>query len=222
MYVISAAMLTLLTVVLVLRLPAAPPLTAHRYRALLASLVSLYRQQPVLRRVSAVQFLLALGYGGFWATLAAFLAARYGYGPTIAGLVGIPGAAGLLVARPAGRALDRRGPRLVVAAGIAVFALAFVVLGFGLYTVAAIVAGAALLDCGLRAAMVANQTVVTSVDPAARSRLNTLFQAHLWGGNATGAVLASTMLTHGGWLAVCALSLTGAVVAWIVYRRAPA
>jgi len=220
MYVMSAAMLAVLAIVLVARLPAAPPPTAHRYRALIASLVSLYRQQPVLRRASAVQFLLALGYGGFWATLAAFLATRYGYGPTIAGLIGIPGAAGLLVARPAGRALDRRGPRPVVAAGTAVFALAFVVLAFGTYAVAFIAAGAALLDCGLRAAMVANQTVVTSVDPAARSRLNTLFQAHMWGGNAAGAVLASTVLTHVGWLGVCGVSLAGAVLAWIVQRGA--
>jgi predicted MFS family arabinose efflux permease len=220
MYVMSAAMLVALTAVLFWRLPAAPPLTRHRYRALIASLVSLYRQQPVLRRASTVQFLLALGYGGFWATLAAFLAARYGYGPTIAGLIGIPGAAGLLVARPAGRALDRRGPRLVVAAGTAVFALAFVVLSFGAYAVAAIAAGAALLDCGLRAAMVANQTVVTSVDPAARSRLNTLFQAHLWGGNATGAVLGSTVLTHVGWIGVCGVSLAAAVLAWLVQRGA--
>ena len=220
MYVISAGMLVLLTVVLVRYLPPAPPRTTHRYRALIASLLSLYRQQPVLRRASTVQFLLALGYGGFWATLAAFLAARYGYGPTIAGLIGIPGAAGLLVARPAGRALDRRGPRPVVAAGIAVFALAFVVLALGYYTVAAIVAGAALLDCGLRAAMVANQTVVTSVDPASRSRLNTLFQAHLWGGNATGAAVASVVLTHAGWIGVCAFSLAGALGALVVHRRA--
>ena len=219
MYVISALMLAAVAAVLVARLPAAPPRTAHRYRDLIASLATLYRAHPLLRRASTVQFLLALGYGGFWATLAAFLAARYGYGPTIAGLIGIPGAAGLLVARPAGRALDVRGPGPVVAAGIGVFALAFVVLGLGLYTLAAIAAGAALLDCGLRAAMVANQTLVTSVDPHARSRLNTLFQAHMWGGNAVGAVVASTVLTHAGWLAVCAIALGAAIVAFLVQRR---
>ena len=220
MYVISAAMLVALTAALLVKLPPAPPRTTHRYRHLMASLATLYRAHPLLRRASTVQLLLALGYGGFWATLAAFLASRYGYGPTITGLIGIPGAAGLLVARPAGRALDVRGPGPVVAAGIGVFALAFVALALGLYTMVAIVAGAALLDCGLRAAMVANQTLVTSVDPAARSRLNTLFQAHMWGGNAIGAALASVVLTHAGWLAVCAISLGAAIVAFLVQRRA--
>src|SRR5204862_314282 len=81
-------------------------------------------------------------------TLAAMLAAAHGLGPTAAGLVGIPGAAGILVARAAGRALDRRGPGPVVTAGIAVFASAFVVLALGTLSIVAIVVGAVLLDCG--------------------------------------------------------------------------
>jgi len=218
MYVISALMLAMLLACLATRLPASPPRTTHRYGDLLRSLVALYRREPLLRRASIVQFLLALGYGGFWATIAAMLAARFGYGPTVAGLIGIPGAAGLLVARPAGRALDRHGPAPVVTSGIALFAFAFVVLAFGATTIVAVIAGAALLDCGLRAAMVANQTLVTSVDPQARSRLNTLFQAHMWGGNAVGAVIASTALTRAGWLAVCAIAFGAATLAVVVQR----
>ena len=218
MYVISALLLATLLAGLMTRLPASPPHTTHRYRDLLRSLASLYRRESLLRRASTVQFLLALGYGGFWATIAAMLGARFGYGPTVAGLIGIPGAAGLLVARPAGRALDRYGPAPVVASGVAVFAFAFVVLTGGIATIAAVIVGAALLDCGLRAAMVANQTLVTSVDPQARSRLNTLFQAHMWGGNAVGAVVASVAFTHAGWWAVCGIALGAAMLALVVQR----
>jgi predicted MFS family arabinose efflux permease len=218
MYGISALMLATLLARLATRLPASPPRTAHRYGDLLRSLVALYGREPLLRRASLVQLLLALGYGGFWATIAPMLAARFGYGPTVAGMIGIPGAAGLLIARPAGRALDRHGPAPVVTAGIALFAFAFVVLAFGTTTIVAVMAGAALLDCGLRAAMVANQTLVTSVDPQARSRLNTLFQAHMWGGNAAGAVIASIALTRGGWLAMCTIALGAAALAFIVQR----
>jgi len=221
MYVISAVLLAAVGAGVAMRLPPSPPGTAHRYHDLLRSLGSLYRREPLLRRASTVQFLLALGYGGFWATIAAMLVARFGYGPTAAGLVGIPGAAGLLIARPAGRALDRYGPGRVIMSGIAVFALAFVVLAFGGITIAAVLVGAALLDCGLRAAMVANQTLVTSVDPQARSRLNTLFQAHMWGGNAVGAVIASVALTHQGWWAVCAIALVAAGLAIVVQQRGP-
>jgi predicted MFS family arabinose efflux permease len=218
MYVISALMLTALFAAIRTRLPASPAHTTHRYRDLLGSLAALYRGEPLVRRASIVQFLLALGYGGFWATIAALLVARFGYGPTVAGLIGIPGAAGLLIARPAGRALDRYGPARVVSSGIAVVAFAFVVLAFGTRTIAAVIAGAALLDCGLRAAMVANQTLVTSVHAQARSRLNTVFQAHMWGGNAVGAVVASVALTHAGWWAVCAIALGGAALAFAIQQ----
>jgi hypothetical protein len=96
---------------------------------------------------------------------------------------------------------------------------AFVVFGLGAWWVAALVVGAVLLDCGLRAAMVANQTLVNSVDAAARSRLNTVFAAHIWGGNAAGALLASTTFTHLGWWAVCALSFAAAALALVLHRR---
>ena len=89
MYVISALMLASLLVGLVTRLPASPPPTTDGYRDLLRSLATLYRREPLLRRAASVQFLLALGYGGFWATMAAMLVARYGYGATAAGMVAI-------------------------------------------------------------------------------------------------------------------------------------
>jgi predicted MFS family arabinose efflux permease len=176
-----------------------------------------------LRRASLTQLLLGIGYGGFWATLAPMLASVHALGPTVAGLIGIPGAAGILIARTAGRAMDRSGAGPVVATGIALVMGAFAVFALGQWWVAALALGAALLDCGLRAAMVANQTLVTSVDATARSRFNTVFAAHIWGGNALGAVLATTALTRAGWLAVCALAFASATLAlllqWLSVRR---
>jgi hypothetical protein len=83
---------------------------------------------------------------------------------------------------------------------------------------AALVAGAILQDCGLRSAMVANQALVTTADPETRSRSNTIFAIHVWGGNATGAFIASTAWTYAGWLGVCAGGVTASLVALAVYR----
>lgn len=217
-YVISAALMATLAPALIARLPSAPPRTRLPYATLMRSLLGLLRGRADLRRASAVQFLLGICYGGFWATLAPMLAAVHGMGPAIAGLFGIPGAAGVLVARPAGRWMDRVGVRPVVTTGICLVLAAYLTFGLGAATVAAIVVGAMLQDCGLRSAMVANQAMVTTADPETRSRSNTIFAIHVWGGNATGAFIASTAWSHVGWLGVCASGGAAALVALGVYR----
>jgi len=133
--------------------------------------------------------------------------------------MGIPGAAGILIAQPAGRWLDRRGAHPIVTAGAALVLAAFVVFGFAELWIGAVIAGAVLLDCGIRASLVANQTLVTSVAPEARSRFNTIFGAHVWGGNAVGAFLATTALAHSGWIAVCAIAVSFSCIALLVQWR---
>ena len=213
MYVISAGILLALAPALVAKLPSSAPKTALPYYQLLASLFHLLRRHADMRRVVATQFLLGICYGGLWATMAPMLARTYGLGPQSAGLMGIPGAAGILVARPAGRWMDRRGARPVVLTGISLIVAAWAVFALGLWWVGALIAGAVLLDCGLRATMVANQTIMNTLSPEARSRSNTLFGIHVWGGNAVGAFVASTALAHGGWLAVCGIAALAACAA---------
>jgi len=224
MYVISALMMLAVTPALVMRLPSTQPQTRLAYPALIRSLVALLRQHAELRYAAAIQFLLGVCYGGFWATLAPMLMLMHGVGPAFAGLVGIPGAAGIFVSRPAGHWMDRRGVVPVVRTGVCLVMAAFAAFAFAQSWIGAVFVGAVLLDCGLRAAMVANQTLANAIAADARSRSNTVFAAHVWGGNATGAFLASTALTHGGWLAVCAMALIASgmalLVQWSTARRA--
>ena len=93
---------------------------------------------------------------------------------------------------------------------------AWIAMGFGVWAIAPVVLGAMLLDCGLRAAMIANQTLVNSVVPDSRARANTLLGLHIWGGNAVGAYLASWTFANYGWLAVCAVAITATVAALFV------
>jgi MFS family permease len=162
--------------------------------------------------------MLGICYGGFWATLAPMMVTLHGVGPAIVGLIGIPGAAGVLIARAAGRWMDRSGVGPVVTTGISLVLAAYVVFGLAGLFVAAVVVGAALQDCGLRAAMVANQALITGTDPEARSRSNTVFAVHVWGGNATGAFIASMAWTYAGWLGVVASGLTASLIALAVQR----
>ena len=216
MYGLAALAAIALSPWMVSRLPSSTPHISLSYGRLLASMLALIGQHAEMRRVVAIQLLLGLCYGGFWATIATMLLTVHHLGPTVAGLIGIPGAAGILIARPAGRWLDRRGPGPIVAAGIGLIIAAYGVFALGTWWPAALAVGAALLDCGLRAAMVSNQTMANLLAPQARSRANTVFGLSVWSGNAIGAFVASTAFAAKGWLAVCAISATAATCALFV------
>jgi predicted MFS family arabinose efflux permease len=219
-YLLSATMLVLIIPVLWLRLPNTRPTTQASYGELLRSLYGLWRAHRGIRRATTIQFMFGICYGGFWAVAAPMLALIHRVGPSAAGFMGIPGAAGILVARPAGRWTDRIGLRPVVLTGICSMLAAWIAMAFGAWSIVAIVIGAILLDIGLRAAMVANQTLINSAVPDSRARANTLFGLHVWSGNAAGAFLASSAFAQFGWLAVCGVAMTATLVALLVHVTA--
>ena len=113
--------------------------------------------------------------------------------------------------------MDRAGVRPVVASALCAMLLAWAVLSLSGWLFAAIVAGVILLDCALRAAMIANQTLVNTAVPDSRARANTIFGTHVWGGNATGAFAASMAYAHWGWSAVCAVAALASCAALAIH-----
>jgi predicted MFS family arabinose efflux permease len=218
-YVTGAVLVAAIGVAACTCLPGVPPKSRLPYFELLKSVAGLFVKHASVRHPSAVQFFLGICYGGFWATIAGMLLTVHGLGPGVVGLIGIPGAAGVLIARPAGRWMDRRGAAPVVRVGIALVVAAYLTFGFAPAAVAAVILGVVLLDCGLRASMVANQTLVTSALPEARSRAMTIFASHVWGGNAIGALLASLAYAHWEWPGVCVIGVGASLIALFVARR---
>jgi len=219
MFVIAALMMLVLFPALAKRLPAMRGGSPIDYLALIGSMAQLLRRHEKLRRVSGTQFLLGISYGAFWATIAPMLALFHHLGPSEAGLMGIPGAAGIIVASAAGRWSDRRGVGPVVTGGAILVLVSFVVLGFAGLWIGAVIAGAVVLDVGIRITMVANQVHVNTLASDARSRFNTVYAASVWGGNAAGALLASTALAHAGWLPVCAIAVSCSGLALLAHLR---
>jgi predicted MFS family arabinose efflux permease len=215
-YVFSSGLHFTLVCALLAWLPHTRPTTQMAYGDLLGSIFTLFRKHGNVRRAVAIQFLLGICYGGFWAVVASMMATLHQVGPTAAGLLGIPGAAGILVARPAGRWMDRSGAAPVVTTGVCVMICAWLAFGVSAASIAFVVAGAVMLDCGLRTAMVANQTLVNSAVKDSRGRANTIFGMHVWCGNAVGAFLASTAFALYGWLAVCAIAMTASIIALLI------
>lgn len=205
-------------------LPRFAPTTALGYRALLGSMRELWRRHPALRCAALAQGLLSVGFSAFWSTLALMLHGTFQLGSAAAGAFGLAGAAGALAAPLAGRLADRRGPELVTRLGAALTAVSFAAMGLlPLLPPAArlglIVISAIGFDFGVQATLVAHQTLVYGLEPAARSRLNALLFTGLFIGMATGAALGSLVLARWGFAGVVALATAASVGALLVRLR---
>jgi predicted MFS family arabinose efflux permease len=217
MFVAAALSIALMGIAVWHWVPRIAPTTTLSYAALLGSLGGLWRQHPALRRAALAQCLLSLGFSAFWSTLAIMLhAAPFHLGSAAAGAFGLAGAAGALGASVAGRLADKKGVESVIRVGAALAAGAFVAMALGPGQLWLIAVGAVVFDLGMQAALVGHQTIVYSIDPAARSRLNAVLFTGMFTGMASGAWLGGLALAQLGWSGVCALAAVSALAALAV------
>ncbi|WP_459950376.1 MFS transporter [Denitratisoma sp. agr-D3] len=221
MFVIAAVSVGIIGVSVWRALPHLPPTTQLGYGALLRSLASLLGQHSALRRAALAQGLQSMGFSAFWSTLAVMLHKDFQLGSAVAGTFGLAGAAGALAAPLAGHLADRRGPALVTRLGTGLSFVSFALMGLGTLLPPAaqltvLVVATVGFDLGVQASLIAHQTIVYGIDPAARSRLNAVLFVGMFTGMASGAALGSLLLAHWGWAAVSALAASGALAAFIV------
>ena len=200
-------------------LPRFVPATQAGYGALLASMGRLWMQHAPLRRAAIAQGLLSVAFSAFWSTLALVLAGpEFGQGSAVAGAFGLAGAAGALAAPLAGGMADRRGPQAVIRAAALLVFLSFAVQALAPASLVLMVGVAVVFDLGVQAALVSHQSVIYSLDPASRSRLNAVLVSSMFVGMASGAALGSALLAAFGWRAVPVLGAVAALGAIAITR----
>jgi predicted MFS family arabinose efflux permease len=205
MYGLAAGLTVLLAVVLRLLLPRSRPGTRDlSYPQLLGSLAGLLRDEPVLRESCLFG---ALGFGAFsafWTTLAFFLTGPpYHYGSDRVGLFGLVGVAGAVGASVAGRLADIRSPRFTIGVGLSTALLAFALFGLFGERLAGLIAGVILMDLGVQASHISNQTRIFALRPEVRNRLNTVYMVTSFVGGAAGSALGSWAWQRWAWPGVC-------------------
>lgn len=225
MFAAAAVSIALLGLAAWRRLPRFAVTTQLPYIALLASLAALWRQYPALRRATLAQALLSIGFSAFWSTLAVMLhGAPFHLGAAAAGAFGLAGAAGALAAPLAGRIADKHGPVLVTRLGAGLVTLSFASMALAGFIPAGaqlwlLVAAAIGFDLGLQAALIAHQSIIYSLDAAARSRLNAVLFTGMFIGMAVGSAVAAQLFAHFGWMAVTALATGTALAAFVLRLR---
>lgn len=225
MFMTASAAILILGAALWRGLPAFAPTTRLSYGALLGSLATLWRQYAALRRAVIAQGLLSLAFSAFWSTLAVMLhAAPFQLGAGAAGAFGLAGAAGALAAPLAGRSADRHGPATVARRGAllaaASFALMIAVPMLSPYVALGMIAISAIgFDLGIQMSLIAHQSLVYSLDPAARSRLNAILMVGIFVGMAAGGALGSLALARYGWTGVVVLAIAASLGALLLRVR---
>ena len=224
MFWLAAATSFLFAGLLRARLPLIHAHSKISYPALLRSIGGLIVELPKLRQVSLVAAMFLAAFSGFWTTLVFLLErAPYHFGAQIAGLFGLIGAAGAFIAPVAGRLADRRSTRYVVGLAILTVLAAFAILWiFGLHLWGLII-GVIVLDAGVQAAQVANQTRVLSLRPEARNRVNTVYMVSYFTGGSLGSFAGSWAWGIWGWNGVCLIGIAFMLIAGILLlSRVPA
>jgi predicted MFS family arabinose efflux permease len=208
-YLLAALLTGSLALVLPPLIPSRDDRPAHNgYLSLLATLLPLLRHRP-LRLSMALGFCIYAAFSAFWATLAFHLASpAFGLGPGTAGLFGLYGAPGAILAPLAGRLSDRFGTVRVNVFALISVAMAFVVAGtVGAFSLLALVVAVNLLDFGLQSGQVANQTRIFALGDDIRARVNTLYMVATFGGGAIGSFAGAIAWSQAGWRGVCAVGL---------------
>lgn len=211
---IAAVMVAFMSLAVWRQLPRQSSTVSGSYSGMLRSLATLMYQHALLRKALLTQALLAATLGAFWSTLAFMLAEPpFQFGAGVAGAFGLAGAAGALCAPIFGSFADRRGPLTAIRVGCLLVAGAFALMLTLPHSFAALVVGAVLFDLGVMAGLVSHQTIVTAINPDARSRLNGLLMTSAMIGMSIGAVAGGWAWTRYGWAGVCLVGVTAGVLA---------
>jgi predicted MFS family arabinose efflux permease len=214
-FLLEALLVAILFFVLPRFLPSRSHAAGIGYWNLIKSLPPLLRHREL--QLSMVLSLCCFaGFSALWATLAFHLSSSaFGLGPAAAGLFGLWGAPGALLAPMAGRLADRWGPSRVNAFALVSMAACFLLAAtLGQTSIAALVVAINLLDFGMQSGQVANQARIFGLSPEIRGRLNTLYMGVTFGGGALGALIGGWVWSVTGWVGICWLG------GWLVVTAA--
>ncbi len=207
------------------RLPILPPATRTlSYPHLLASMLTLMRQEKVLQVRGMLALLMFAAFNIFWSALVLPLSAPpYNFSHTLIGAFGLAGVVGALAAARAGQWADKGYARRTSGLALLVLLLAWWPLSLMDVSLWALVMGIVLLDLGGQALHVTNQSLIFRTRPDAHSRLVGLYMMFYAVGSGLGAICTTVTYARFGWQGVCTLgasvSLLALVFWWVTQRQ---
>jgi predicted MFS family arabinose efflux permease len=218
-YLVSAAAMCAVVVLMARVLPRRRPQHTLTYATLIRSLWDLLLTTPVLQRRAAYQALLFGAFMLFWTAVPLLLQAPpFSLGHLALSAFMLSGVGGAFVAPVAGRLADRGYIAAVTGTTMIAVALSFVLAWIGSAgSVAIMVIAGILLDAGAQANFVAGQRAIYALPANIRSRLNALYLAFVFFGGALGSAVSGYAVSSGGAPLFCAIGIGIALVALALF-----
>jgi predicted MFS family arabinose efflux permease len=224
-YIGAATLMLAIALPLWWRLPALNTTPdAMSYPRLIASMLTLLREERVLQVRGVLALLMFAALNIFWSALVLPLSSPpYGFSHAVIGAFGLVGAIGALAAARAGQWADRGYGQRASAVALALLLLAWWPLSLMAWSLGALMVGIVLLDIGGQALHVTSQSMIFRTRPEAHSRLIGLYMLFYAVGSGLGAIGTTATYAHAGWQGVCLLGAAVSLLAllfWWITRQA--
>lgn len=200
MFYIGAGLMVVFWLLNARFLPDVKPTFQGSYRALMQSVFVLLRKRTDLQKAAIRGGLSLAAFQVFWTTLVFHLERPPFYaGSDIAGLLGIVGIGGALTAAYVGRIVDRMNKKHLLIISTLLMLLSWLCFGVWGLTYAGLIIGIFILDVGLQAIHITNQSIIFSKDTDATNRVNTVYMTCYFLGGSLGAYLAGKAWSLYAW-----------------------
>ncbi|MDB5142208.1 MAG: transporter [Mucilaginibacter sp.] len=216
-FYIAAGVMVIIWLLLFFLLPEVEPEYKGTYKALMRSLITLIKKEPALRVASIRGALCFACFSVFWTTLIFLLRANFNKGSDIAGLFGLVGAFGALAAGLMGKLSDKMDAYKLSTYTLLLIVGSFVIFFFSGNSIAGLIIGVIVLDMGVQATHISNQSLIFALQPEARNRINTVYMVAYFVGGGIGTYLASVAWGYDKWTGVCIVGTTLALMAVVVH-----
>jgi len=218
MFYIAAGLMLLIWVMIFLFLPEIEPDYKGNYGKLMKSLIHLVKTQPKLRLAAFRGALCFAGFSAFWTTLVFLLKQpQFNEGSAAAGMFGLVGAFGAVAVGFMGRLSDKMDAYKLSIYTLSLILISFIVFYFSSHSIIGLIIGVILLDMGVQATHISNQSIIFALIPEARNRINTVYMVSYFIGGALGTFFASLVWKNYEWNGVCAIGTALSVIVIIVH-----
>lgn len=206
-FYVATGLMLIIWLLLALMLPEVEPNYSGTYKKLMVSLKELFLNEPKLRLAALRGALCFACFSAFWTTIVFLLKQNFNMGSDVAGEFGLVGAFGALAAGLMGRLSDKLDAYKLSGFTILLIIISFILFYFSAHSIAGLVFGVIILDMGVQATHISNQSIIFALHPNARNRINTVYMVSYFIGGALGTLFATLVWRTYQWSGVCIIGV---------------